>query len=157
MTNLRVGHGYDVHRLADGRKLILGGVEIPWERGLLGHSDADVLLHAVIDALLGAAAMPDIGQQFPDHDPQYAGVDSRLLLEKVGNLLREARWRVVNVDATLIAQAPKISPHIPEMVRRIAQDLGIESGQGECQGDYRGAYGLYRQGRGDCRPCGMSD
>ena len=129
MTNLRVGHGYDVHRLADGRKLILGGVEIPWERGLLGHSDADVLLHAVIDALLGAAAMPDIGQQFPDHDPQYAGVDSRLLLEKVGNLLREARWRVVNVDATLIAQAPKISPHIPEMVRRIAQDLGIESGQ----------------------------
>ena len=129
MTGLRIGHGYDVHRLVEGRKLILGGVEIPWERGLLGHSDADVLLHAVMDALLGAAALPDIGHQFPDSDPQYAGADSRLLLRSVAQLLTGEGWRVVNVDATLIAQAPKLAPYLPDMCHRIAQDLGLAPGQ----------------------------
>ena len=129
MTGLRIGHGYDVHRLAAGRKLILGGVEIPWERGLLGHSDADVLLHAVMDALLGAAALPDIGRQFPDSDPRYAGADSRELLRQVSGFLREQGWQVVNVDATVIAQAPKLAPHIPEMVRNIARDLDVAAEQ----------------------------
>ena len=129
MTGLRIGHGYDVHRLTRGRRLILGGVEIPWERGLLGHSDADVLLHAVMDALLGAAALPDIGRQFPDSDPQYAGADSRELLRTVAALLRRDGWRVVNVDATLIAQAPKLSPYIQEMRGRIAGDLEIPAEQ----------------------------
>ena len=129
MTGLRIGHGYDVHRLAAGRKLILGGVEIPWERGLLGHSDADVLLHAVIDALLGAVALPDIGRQFPDSDPRYAGADSRELLRQVAGLLCEQGWQVVNVDATVIAQAPKLAPHIPEMARNIARDLDVAAEQ----------------------------
>ena len=129
MTGLRIGHGYDVHRLTQGRRLILGGVEIPWERGLLGHSDADVLLHAVMDALLGAAALPDIGRQFPDSDPQYAGADSRELLRTVAALLRRDGWRVVNVDATLIAQAPKLSPYIQEVRGRIAGDLEIPAEQ----------------------------
>ena len=123
MTGLRIGHGYDVHRLTQGRRLMLGGVEIPWERGLLGHSDADVLLHAVMDALLGAAALPDIGRQFPDSDPQYAGADSRDCCGTVAALLRQEGWQVVNVDATVIAQAPKLAPYIPEMRRRIAEDL----------------------------------
>ena len=129
MMDLRVGHGYDVHRLEAGRRLVLGGVEIPWERGLLGHSDADALLHAVMDALLGAAALPDIGHQFPDSDPRYAGADSRALLRTVSALLREGGWRVMNVDATVIAQAPKLAPFLPEMCRRIAQDLGTDPGR----------------------------
>ena len=129
MTDLRIGHGYDVHRLAEGRRLILGGVEIPCDRGLLGHSDADVLLHAVMDALLGAAALPDIGQQFPDSDSRYAGADSRVLLQTVAALLRREGWRVVNVDATVIAQAPKLAPYLPEMCRRMAADL--ETGEGQ--------------------------
>ena len=129
MTGLRIGHGYDVHRLTEGRRLVLGGIEIPWERGLLGHSDADVLLHAVMDALLGAAALPDIGRQYPDSDPQYAGADSRCLLRQVASLLRQEGWRVVNVDATVIAQAPKLAPYIPEMARRIAEDLEVPAGQ----------------------------
>ena len=129
MTDLRIGHGYDVHRLAEGRRLILGGVEIPCDRGLLGHSDADVLLHAVMDALLGAAALPDIGQQFPDSDSRYAGADSRVLLRTVAALLRREGWRVVNVDATVIAQAPKLAPYLPEMCRRMAADL--ETGEGQ--------------------------
>ncbi len=129
MTGLRVGHGYDVHRLTQGRRLVLGGVEIPWERGLLGHSDADVLLHAVMDALLGAAALPDLGRQFPDSDPNYAGADSRGLLQQVAAMLAQNGWHVVNVDATIIAQAPKLAPYIAEMRRRIAGDLRIPEGQ----------------------------
>ena len=129
MTNLRIGHGYDVHRLVPGRKLILGGVEIPWEKGLLGHSDADVLLHAVMDALLGAAALPDIGQQFPDTDPAYAGADSRVLLRQVAALLREREYAVGNVDATIIAQRPKLGPHIAAMRQNIAEDLGVSAEQ----------------------------
>lgn len=127
MTTLRIGHGYDVHRLTEGRRLVLGGVEISWKLGLLGHSDADVLLHAVMDALLGAAALPDIGHQFPDSDQQYAGADSRVLLRRVRELL--AGWTVVNIDATIIAQAPKLAPYIFTMASNIAQDLGIDQSQ----------------------------
>ncbi len=120
---MRIGQGYDVHRLVEGRKLILGGVEIPWEKGLLGHSDADVLIHAVMDALLGAAALGDIGAIFPDSDPKYEGADSVELLRKVNALLREKGWRLGNLDATVIAQRPRLAPHIPEMRRRIAEAL----------------------------------
>ncbi len=122
---MRIGQGYDVHRLVEGRKLILGGVEIPWEKGLLGHSDADVLLHALMDALLGAAALGDIGKLFPDHDPAYAGADSRRLLEQVAALLQEKQFRVCNVDCTVIAQRPKLAPFILQMRLNIAQSLGI--------------------------------
>ena len=122
---IRVGQGYDVHRLVEGRKLILGGVEIPYERGLLGHSDADALLHAITDALLGAAALGDIGRHFPDSDPRYQGADSRVLLRAAVNLLKDSGWRPVNVDATIIAQQPKIAPHAAAMVANVAVDLGI--------------------------------
>lgn len=121
----RIGHGYDVHRLVEGRRLILGGVEVPFERGLLGHSDADVLLHAVADALLGAAALGDIGHLFPDDDPAYLGADSRVLLRRVAEVLGEHGYRVGNVDATLIAQRPKVAPYVLEMRRNIAADLGL--------------------------------
>lgn len=123
---MRVGHGYDVHRLVEGRKLILGGVEIPWEKGLLGHSDADVLVHAVMDALLGAAGLWDIGHAFPDNDPAYAGIDSMLLLAQVRDMLTEKGYTVGNVDATILAQRPKLAGHIPQMRRNIAQVLGVE-------------------------------
>ena len=123
---MRIGHGYDVHRLVEGRKLILGGVEIPYGLGLLGHSDADVLLHAVSDALLGAAALGDIGKHFPDTDPKYKGADSRVLLRHVVKLIREKGWQVGNVDVTVIAQAPKLSPNIPQMRENLAQDLEVE-------------------------------
>ena len=126
MSEIRIGQGYDVHRLVEGRKLILGGVEIPWEKGLLGHSDADVLLHAITDALLGAAALGDIGTIFPDSDPKYEGADSIALLRHVNALLREKGWRVGNLDATVIAQRPRLAPHIPEMRRRIAEALSAE-------------------------------
>ena len=129
MTGFRVGHGYDVHRLVEGRALILGGVEIPHPLGLLGHSDADVLLHAVMDALLGAAGLPDIGHQFPDSDARYAGADSRMLLRRVGAMIRDAGYDVENIDATLIAQAPKLAPYLPLMVQRIAEDLAISPQQ----------------------------
>lgn len=122
---MRIGHGYDVHRLVENRKLILGGVEIPYEKGLLGHSDADVLLHAVSDALLGAAAMGDIGQHFPDTDPKYEGADSLMLLREVGNLLTGAGYTVGNIDATVLCQAPKLAPHIPAMRQNIADALGL--------------------------------
>ena len=125
MTNLRIGHGYDLHRLVEGRPLILGGVTIPYERGLLGHSDADVLVHAVMDALLGAAALGDIGRLFPDSDPAYAGADSLLLARRVAALLAESGFRVCNVDATVIAQQPKLAPFEAEMVRNIAAALDI--------------------------------
>lgn len=125
MTNLRIGHGYDVHRLVEGRKLILGGVCIPFEKGLLGHSDADVLLHALSDALLGAAALGDIGHLFPDNDPAYEGADSLVLLGRVVALLREKGYAPVNVDVTVLAQRPKLAPHVPLMRQNIAGVLGI--------------------------------
>lgn len=129
MTNLRIGHGYDVHRLVEGRKLILGGVEIPWEKGLLGHSDADVLTHAVMDALTGAARLGDIGKLFPDTDPAYAGISSLKLLAEVGGLLREKGYAVVNVDATLLAQAPRVGPYRPQMAKNLADAMGIDAEQ----------------------------
>ena len=126
---MRIGHGYDVHRLVPDRKLILGGVEIPHETGLLGHSDADVLVHAVIDALLGAAAMGDIGKLFPDNDPAYKGADSMRLAEEVVAKITEAGWRVGNVDVTVIAQAPKLAPHIEQMRTNLATVLQVNLSQ----------------------------
>ena len=126
---MRVGMGYDVHRLVEDRKLILGGVEIPYEKGLLGHSDADVLLHAIMDALLGAAALGDIGKHFPDTDPAYKGISSIRLLEHVGKLLEEEDYVVGNIDATIIAQRPKMAPHIPKMRANVAKALQIEESQ----------------------------
>lgn len=126
---MRIGQGFDVHALVSGRPLIIGGVTIPHEKGLAGHSDADVLLHAICDALLGAAALGDIGRHFPDTDPAYKGADSRILLRRVGQLLEAAKFSVANVDATIIAQSPKMAPHIPAMVANIAADLGIDGGR----------------------------
>lgn len=126
---MRIGMGYDVHRLTEGRDLILGGVKIPYEKGLLGHSDADVLLHAVMDALLGAAALGDIGKHFPDSDPAYKGISSLKLLEHVGELLEKEGYTVGNIDATIIAQRPKMAPHIPIMRKNIAEVLRIEESQ----------------------------
>jgi 2-C-methyl-D-erythritol 2,4-cyclodiphosphate synthase len=125
MTNFRIGQGYDVHALVPGRKLILGGVEIPHSAGLLGHSDADALLHAITDAILGAAALGDIGRMFPDTDERWHGADSRMLLREAMAAVRAAGWRVGNVDATVVAQAPKIAPHVGAMAANIAADLGI--------------------------------
>ena len=127
MTNLRIGHGYDVHRLTEGRALILGGVTIPYEKGLLGHSDADVLTHAVMDALLGAAALGDIGKLFPDTDAAYAGISSILLLERVAERLREAGYAVVNLDATVLAQAPKLAPYRERMRENLARALSLDA------------------------------
>lgn len=124
---MRIGHGYDVHRLVSGRELIIGGENIPFEMGLLGHSDADVLLHAVCDALLGAAALGDIGRHFPDSDPRFEGIDSRILLRKTAELLRGKGYRIVNIDATIIAQRPKLAGFIEEMRENIASDCGIET------------------------------
>lgn len=125
MTNLRIGQGFDVHALVPGRPLVIGGVTIPFPQGLLGHSDADVLLHALTDALLGAAGLGDIGRLFPDTDPQHAGADSRVLLREAFARVREAGFEVVNIDATVICGAPKILPHAPAMVANIAADLGM--------------------------------
>ena len=126
--DLRIGQGYDVHALAPGRRLILGGVDIPHDAGLLGHSDADALLHAITDALLGAAALGDIGRLFPDSDERWRGADSRALMRGALAAVREAGWRVGNVDATVVAQAPRIAPHVATMAANIAADLGIEPG-----------------------------
>lgn len=123
---MRVGQGYDVHKLVSGRKLIIGGVDIPHTLGLLGHSDADVLLHAIMDALLGAAALGDIGKHFPDSDEKYKGADSMELLRNVGGLLKEKGYRIINIDSTVIAQAPKLAPHIEIMRHNIASGLGID-------------------------------
>ena len=123
---MRIGMGYDVHKLTEGRKLILGGVEIPYEKGLLGHSDADVLLHAIMDALLGAASLGDIGKHFPDTDPAYKGISSVKLLTHVMELLRQHHFAVGNVDAVIIAQKPKMAPHIPQMRKNLAQAMGVE-------------------------------
>ena len=125
MTGLRIGTGYDVHRLAEGRRLILGGVEIPFDRGVVAHSDGDVLLHAVCDALLGALALGDIGQHFPPSDPAYAGISSLLLLEKTAALAAARGYRVVNLDTTIIAQAPKLAPYVGDMRAAIAEALGL--------------------------------
>lgn len=126
MNLFRIGHGYDVHRLCDGRRLIIGGVDIPYEKGLLGHSDADVLLHAISDALLGALALGDIGKHFPDSDPAYAGANSLMLLQRVGELLKENGYLPSNIDSTVIAQAPKLAPHIQAMRQNIANALSID-------------------------------
>ena len=128
MTNLRIGHGYDVHRLTEGRRLILGGVDVAYDRGLLGHSDADVLAHAVMDALLGAAALGDIGKLFPDSDERYAGADSLALLRQVTAYLAENGWQAVNVDATVVAQAPKLMPYIGAMRENLAAAMGLDVG-----------------------------
>ena len=126
---MRIGHGYDVHKLVPGRDLILGGVKIDYELGLLGHSDADVLLHAVSDALLGAAGLGDIGRHFPDTDPQYKGADSRKLLEIVAQKVWDAGYQVGNIDVTMIAQRPKLKDHIPQMAENIASAVGVDAGQ----------------------------
>ena len=126
---MRIGQGYDVHRLVEGRKLIIGGVDIPYEKGLLGHSDADVLLHAVMDALLGAAALGDIGQHFPDSDERYKGISSITLLKEVGKILQENGYMIENIDSTVIAQRPKLLPYRPQMAENIAAALGIEKEQ----------------------------
>ncbi len=127
--NFRIGHGYDVHRLVEGRDLILGGVNIPWKLGLLGHSDADVLAHAIMDAILGAAAMGDIGMLFPDNDPTFKGADSLELLREVMRRVREEGWDVVNIDATVLAQAPKLSPHKMQMRENLAAAAGLDVSQ----------------------------
>lgn len=129
LPRLRIGEGWDVHALVPGRRLVLGGVEIPHTLGLLGHSDADALLHAITDALLGAAALGDIGRHFPDTDPQFRGADSLALLAEAARRVRAAGFEVANVDSTVVAQAPKLAPHIPAMVARIAQALGLAPGQ----------------------------
>ena len=145
---MRIGQGYDVHRLVEGRKLILGGVEIPYEKGLLGHSDADVLLHAISDALLGAAALGDIGRHFADDDEKYENIDSRILLREVLHLVREQGYRVGNVDATIIAQAPKMAPHIFQMVANIASDLRVEKSAVNVKATTTEKLGLTGRGEG---------
>ena len=144
---MRVGMGYDVHKLTEDRKLILGGVEIPYEKGLLGHSDADVLLHAIMDALLGAAALGDIGKHFPDIDPQYKGISSIKLLEHVAALLDENGYVVENIDATIIAQRPKMRPYIDQMRENIAKALGVETDQINVKATTEEAWALPEQVR----------
>jgi 2-C-methyl-D-erythritol 2,4-cyclodiphosphate synthase len=145
---MRVGFGYDVHRLAEDRKLILGGVTIPFEKGLLGHSDADVLLHGIMDALLGAAGMGDIGQHFPDSDPAYEGADSMQLLQKVGSMVSEKGYLIENIDATVIAQAPKIGPYREQMREGIAKALGITPGQVNVKATTEEGLGFTGKGEG---------
>ena len=154
---MRIGHGYDVHRLVEDRKLILGGVEVPYEKGLLGHSDADVLLHAVMDAVLGAAALGDIGQHFPDTDPAYKGADSLALTREVASIIAEHGYKVGNIDATILCQRPKLAPHIPAMRQNIADAFGLPRGRCQRQGHHRGTSRLYRRGAGHCGPCGGAD
>ena len=125
-SKIRIGQGSDVHQLVEGRQLIIGGVVIPFDKGLLGHSDSDVLLHAICDALLGATALGDIGKHFSDTNPRYKNIDSRILLQEVYHLLEESHYKIINIDATIIAQAPKMLPHIPAMISNIAQDLRIQ-------------------------------
>ena len=129
MTDLRVGHGYDVHRFAENRELVIGGVKIDFELGLLGHSDADVLLHAISDALLGAAGLGDIGKHFPDTDAEYKNIDSRILLRRVAELIKNEGYTVSNIDCTIVAQKPKLAPHIQNMKQNIAEDLSIDEGR----------------------------
>jgi len=144
----RIGQGFDVHALVPGRRLVIGGVEIAHEKGLLGHSDADVLLHAICDALLGAAALGDIGRHFPDTDPRYKGIDSRELLRHVARLMKERGFTASNVDATIVAQAPRMAPHIPRMVENIAADLGIDAGCVNVKATTTEALGFTGRGEG---------
>jgi 2-C-methyl-D-erythritol 2,4-cyclodiphosphate synthase len=146
--DIRVGQGFDVHRLVDGRRCIIGGVDIPFDRGLLGHSDADVLLHAITDALLGAAGLGDIGRMFPDSDQQWAGADSRMLLRGAAARVAAAGWAVANVDATVICEAPKITPHAAAMVANIAADLGIAAACINVKGKTTERLGLTGRGEG---------
>ena len=148
MTGLRIGHGYDVHRLVEGRPLILGGVEIPFERGLLGHSDADVLLHAVMDALLGAAALGDIGKLFPDHDDRFLNISSLILLEHTAEALKQAGYFVVNIDATVVAQKPKIAPYLEQMRHNISETLGASLEQVSVKGTTEEKLGFTGDGSG---------
>lgn len=145
---IRVGYGYDVHRLAEDRKCIIGGVEIPFEKGLLGHSDADVLLHAITDALLGAAALGDIGSHFPDADDRWKGADSWLLLQEAGRLVRQAGWQVENIDSTVVAQRPRLAPYIPQMRARIAAALGLAPAQVSVKGKTEEGLGFTGAGEG---------
>ena len=145
---MRIGQGYDVHQLVAGRKLVIGGVEIPYEKGLLGHSDADVLLHAISDALLGAASLGDIGRHFSDADAKYKNIDSRILLREALHLVREQGYRVGNVDATIIAQAPKMAPHILQMVENIAADLRVETSAVNVKATTTEKLGLTGRGEG---------
>ena len=145
---IRVGLGYDVHKLVEGRKLILGGVDIPYEKGLLGHSDADVLLHAITDALFGAAALGDIGSHFPDTDPRYKGADSLKLLEACGTELREYGWKIGNIDAVIVAQRPKLLPYVPQMRENIARVLGIGISQVSVKGKTEEGLGFTGSGEG---------
>ncbi len=145
---IRVGLGYDVHKLVEGRRLILGGVDIPWEKGLLGHSDADVLLHAITDALFGAAALGDIGSHFPDTDPQWKGADSLKLLEACGKELRAHGWQIGNIDAVVVAQKPKLLPHVPQMRANIAGALGIDVGRVSVKGKTEEGLGFTGAGEG---------
>lgn len=147
-TPFRIGQGYDVHALTPGRKLILGGVEIPFHRGLLGHSDADALLHAITDAILGAAGLGDIGGMFPDTSPQWQGADSRRLLREAMDAVRATGWRVGNVDATIIAQAPRIAPHVAAMRANIAADLGIDAAVVNVKGKTNERLGFEGRGEG---------
>lgn len=146
--DIRIGQGFDVHAFAEGRPLIIGGVTIPFERGLLGHSDADVLLHAITDALLGAAGLGDIGRHFPDTDPRWRGADSRMLLRGAVEQVKAAGWRVGNVDCTVICQAPKILPHAPAMAANIAADLGIAPGAVNIKGKTTEKLGFTGRGEG---------
>lgn len=145
---IRVGYGYDVHRLAERRKCIIGGVEIPFEKGLLGHSDADVLLHAITDALLGAAALGDIGSHFPDTDDRWKGADSWLLLQEVGRLVRQAGWQVENIDSTVVAQRPRLAPYIQKMRERIAAALELAPEQVSVKGKTEEGLGFTGAGEG---------
>ncbi len=145
---IRVGLGYDVHKLVEGRRLILGGVDIPYEKGLLGHSDADVLLHAITDALFGAAGLGDIGSHFPDTDPRYKGADSLKLLEACGRELREQGWTIGNIDAVVVAQRPKLLPHVPQMKENIARALAIDPGQISVKGKTEEGLGFTGAGEG---------
>ena len=145
---MRIGNGYDVHKLTENRDLIIGGVKIPYDKGLLGHSDADVLLHAVCDALLGAAALGDIGRHFPDNNPEYKGIDSRILLRNVAKLIRQNGFEIENIDATVIAQAPKISPYIDNMRQNIADDCGIEIAQVNVKATTEEGLGFTGNGQG---------
>ncbi len=145
---MRIGHGYDVHRLTEGRRLILGGVDIPFEKGLEGHSDADVLLHAVSDALLGAAALGDIGKHFPPSDNSFKDIDSRILLRKVCGLLLSSGYRVVNIDATVLAQRPKLLPFIDQMRENIAEDLELETGNVSVKATTEEGLGFTGEGKG---------
>ena len=149
---MRIGQGFDVHALVPGRRLVIGGVEIAHDKGLLGHSDADVLIHAICDAMLGAAALGDIGRHFPDSDPRYQGIDSRELLRHCANLLRSLGLRVVNVDATIIAEAPRMAPHIPKMVANIADDLAIEPHYVNVKATTTEGLGFTGQGEGIAAP-----